>query len=87
MSGASSDIRKAATGGVIWTASSQAIRQIIQVGVTAVLARRLMPDDFGLIGMAAVTLAFVAPLNEMGMGSALVQKRDLTPSHTGAVFW
>jgi len=71
----------------MWTASSQVARQILQVGVTAVLARRLVPDDFGLIGMAAVTLAFVAPLNELGMGSALVQKRDLTPAHAAAVFW
>jgi PST family polysaccharide transporter len=80
-------LRRAATGGVLWTASSHAARQIVQLGVTVVLARALAPDDFGLIGMAAVALAFVAPLNEMGMGAALVQRKDLTPSHAGSVFW
>ena len=87
MSQAPADIRRTAAGGVLWTASSQALRQILQVAITAILARRLVPDDFGLIGMAAVTLAFVAPLNELGMGSALVQRRELTPGHASAVFW
>jgi O-antigen/teichoic acid export membrane protein len=37
--------------------------------------------------MAAVALAFVTPLNEMGMGAALVQRKDLSPAHAGSVFW
>jgi len=80
-------VRAAAAGGVLWTASSQGIRQLIQVAVTAVLTRYLLPDDFGLIGMAAVTLAAIAPINEMGMSAALVQRKDLTPGHAAAVFW
>ncbi|HKY33081.1 MAG TPA: lipopolysaccharide biosynthesis protein, partial [Candidatus Polarisedimenticolia bacterium] len=80
-------LRRAAAGGVLWTASSQVLRQGVQLAVTIVLARHLAPADFGLIGMAAVTVACVAPLNEMGMGAALVQRRDLQPGHAGAVFW
>ena len=87
MSAAAGNLGKVAAGGVVFTATSQALRQLIQLGVTAVLARHLMPEDFGLIGMAAVTLAFVAPLNEMGMGAALVQRKELAPGHATAVFW
>ena len=87
MSATAENLGKVAAGGVVYTATSQALRQAIQLGVTAVLARHLLPEDFGLIGMAAVTLAFVAPLNEMGMGAALVQRKDLTPGHATAVFW
>ena len=87
MSDAGLDLRRAAAGGVIWTASSQLLRQAIQVGVTAVLARHLAPADFGLVGMAAVTLALVTPLNEMGLGAALVQRKDLTAAHASSVFW
>jgi len=81
------DLKRAAAGGVFWTASSQALRQALQLGVTVVLARALRPEDFGLIGMAAVTLAFITPLNEMGMGAALVQKKDMRPGHATSVFW
>jgi len=76
-----------AAGGVLWGTMSQGLRQLLQLAITALLARRLAPADFGLIGMAGVTLAFVAPLNELGMGAALVQKKDATPSHAVAVFW
>jgi len=78
---------RAAAGGVLWGTASQGVRQLLQVGITALLARRLAPADFGLIGMAGVTLAFVAPLNELGMGAALVQKKDATADHALAVFW
>jgi len=86
MSAAGSELRRSVAGGVIWTASSQVARQAIQVCVTAVLARHLLPDAFGLIGMASVAMAFAAPLNEMGLSAALVQKKDLAPSHASAVF-
>lgn len=81
------DLRRAATGGVMWTASAQTLRQGMQVVVTAVLAWHLAPEDFGLLGMVSVALALVAPLNEMGMGAALVQKKDLEPGHAATVFW
>ena len=87
MSATAENLGRVAAGGVVYTATSQALRQAIQLGVTAVLARHLMPDDFGLIGMAAVTLAFVAPINELGMGAALVQRKELSPGHATAVFW
>jgi len=80
-------LRRAAAGGVLWTASSHAARQAVQLGVTVILARALVPADFGLIGMASVALAFVTPLNEMGMGAALVQRKDLEAAHAGTVFW
>ena len=59
----------------------------MQVTITAVLAWHLLPQDFGLISMAAVALAFVAPLNEMGLGAALVQRKEIEPGHAVAVFW
>lgn len=87
MTGEPTDLRRAAVGGVASIAASQIARQGLQIGITAVLARCLAPADFGLVGMASVALAFAAPLNELGMGAALVQKRDATPSHASSVFW
>ncbi len=80
-------MRRAAVGGVLWTGSSQGLRQILQVGITAVLARHLLAEDFGLIAMVAVSLAFVAPFNELGMGAALVQRKTLMAGHCVTVFW
>lgn len=81
------DLRQSAARGVFWGASSQGLRQVIQLGVTAVLARFVLPEQFGLMGMASVTIAAAAPFNDMGMGAALVQRRHLQPRHVSAVFW
>ena len=81
------DLRRTAAGGVAWTASSQAARQAIQIVVTSILAWNLAPADFGLIGMAAVALALTAPLNEMGLSAALIQRKDLRPGHAVVAFW
>jgi len=80
-------IRQAAATGVFWTASSQGLRQVITIAIMAVLARYVAPADFGLIAMAAVALGATAPLNELGLGAALIQKREIDSSHAGTVFW
>jgi PST family polysaccharide transporter len=80
-------LRQTAAGGVFWGASTQGLRQLIQLAVTAILARYVLPEQFGLMGMASAAMASVAPFNEMGMGAALVQKRDLARGHVAAVFW
>ena len=87
MSDAPQNLGRVAAGGILWTSASQGVRQLLQIAVTAALARQLAPEDFGLLGMAGVALAFLAPLNELGMGAALVQKKDLAPAHATAVFW
>src|SRR5690625_3656069 len=51
------------------------------------LARLLTPDDFGLLAMVAIFAGFTALLADVGLGSALVQKRDATDLHFNSVFW
>lgn len=40
---------------------------------TIVLARLLLPDDFGLVGLAVIIVGFLAGLADFGIGSALIQ--------------
>lgn len=45
---------------------------------TIVVARLLTPDDYGLVGMAAIYLGLVALVSEFGIGSAIVTLHDLS---------
>ena len=45
---------------------------------TIVLARLLSPDDFGLLGLALVTISAVEKFTESGFSHALIQKKDFT---------
>src|SRR5690606_32899101 len=57
--------------------------------VRLILARLLLPEHFGLIGMAVVFTGFVSTLNELGMAAALIQrkKREIRDIHFDVAFW
>ena len=62
--------------GVIWSGVERFSVQIIQFVVSVILARLLMPDDFGLIAIVLVFTVIFQTLNEAGLGTALIHKQD-----------
>ncbi len=58
----------------------------VQLLVTAVLARLVSPDDFGLISIVTVFSAFFQLFSDMGVGVSVVQFRDLDEGDFGALF-
>lgn len=52
-----SSLKKQAISGVIWTFAQQFSVQIINFVVQIILARLLMPEDFGLIAMLIVFIS------------------------------
>jgi len=69
-----------------WSYVSTIITAIMQVGYTAIMARLLNPSDFGLVAMGGVVLRFGSYFAQMGMGSAIIQKKDLTKGQISAAF-
>jgi O-antigen/teichoic acid export membrane protein len=72
--------------GLKWSYLDTGINAVLQIGYTAVMARLLTPADFGLVAMANVVLRFGSYFAQMGMGSALVQKKDLSQEEIRAGF-
>jgi PST family polysaccharide transporter len=70
-----------------WTAGAKIAQQAIQFLLLTVLMRLLGPAAFGLVGMVVVFSGFAAIFTEMGFGSALVQRQELSESHRSTVFW
>lgn len=75
--------------GVFWNGLQLVINQSFAFIVKLVLARLLLPEQFGLIGMATVFTGFVQVLTELGMAAALIQRKDedLKPVHLNTAFW
>jgi len=65
--------------GIAWTGMAKWSTQLVTWGATVVLARLLTPEAFGIVSMATLYIGFVSLFNEMGIGSAVVNMRDLTP--------
>jgi O-antigen/teichoic acid export membrane protein len=76
-----------AARGLKWQGVEIAGRQLLSLAVFTALARLLDPTAFGLMGLVAVYLAFVGTFVEQGLGTALIQRKDLKPEHMHTVFW
>ena len=64
-----------------WQFSLIAFRTIAQLLVIAILARLLTPGDFGVVAIANLVIGFIASFTQIGLGQALVQRKDLTQRH------
>ena len=73
--------------GVKWSATSQFGRQGIQWVTIAILARLLVPEDFGLVGMTTVVIGFLALFKDLGTSAAVIQRQDLPEELLSSVFW
>lgn len=74
-------------GGMKWTASSTLINTVLQLGQYVVLARLLSPNDFGLMGMIIVIISFAQVFTDMGLGSAIIQKKNVTENQLSTLYW
>jgi O-antigen/teichoic acid export membrane protein len=65
-------------GAIAWTAAAKWSSQILTWLCLLIVARLLIPSDFGIVGVAGVYLGLVAVFSEFGFGSAVITLRDLT---------
>lgn len=72
--------------GVFFTAIARYAGIAVTLAVTAILARLLTPDDFGVVAIAVVIVTFFDMLSDMGIGPAVIQNRSLTDSDMSSIF-
>jgi PST family polysaccharide transporter len=78
--------RKVARGGLA-TVLSEGFRGLSRVVTTAVLARLLTPDDFGVVAMVAGFTALLQGIADGGLSAAAIRQRNLTPQQSTNLFW
>src|SRR2546425_748243 len=64
--------------GLAYTGAARWLAQLLAWASTLVVARLLAPEDYGLVGMAALYIGLVALVNEFGLGIAIITRRELT---------
>jgi len=79
--------KQAVAAGVKSAGSSGALINILQLLQLVVLARLLAPSDFGLMGMATVVIGFANLFADMGTGSAIVHRQDVTKKSLSTLYW
>ena len=71
----------------VWASIQQFGRMGISFLSNIVLARLLMPEDYGTIGMLAIFMAIAAVFIDSGLGNALIQKSDITDKDYSTIFY
>ena len=64
--------------GVAWTAAAKWASQALSWISWLIVARLLTPEDYGLVGMAAIYLGLITLLSEFGLGTAVLAVRELS---------
>ncbi len=63
--------------GIPWTFLTLAGSRLVQIGGTVVLARLLVPEDFGLVALALTISIFLGLVANLGLGGVFVVDQDL----------
>lgn len=80
-------LRGQATKGARWTGGAMGIRILLQFIQLAVLARLLRVEDFGLMAMVNVVLAFALAFADSGVSNAIIHYRDATRNELSSLYW
>jgi O-antigen/teichoic acid export membrane protein len=80
-------LRKRATSGARWTAAATGARILLQFVQLAVLARLLRVEDFGLMAIANVVLAFAVTFGDAGVSNAIIHFRDAKREELSSLYW
>ena len=81
-----SSIKQQMMSGVFYTAVAKYSGIVISLVVMAVLARLLSPDDFGIVAIATVIIAFFELFTNIGFSSAIIQNKELTDKDLSNIY-
>lgn len=80
-------LKHASANGLAINFGFQFVRFGLQFLYQILIARLLVPADFGLVAMTAPVLAFVGLFADFGLTQATVQKPDITQAQLSFIFW
>ena len=73
--------------GSFWMLNSNLFGRALNLARGVILARLLVPDDFGLFGLATVVIGFTGMFADVGAGVFLVYSQDCVEEHVDTAFW
>ena len=62
---------------VSYNSLATVIHLVVMAVANIILTRILSPSDYGIVGFAAIFTAFLSQFSDLGIGSAVVQKKEL----------
>src|SRR5438876_3239270 len=80
-------IKKKAIQGGVHNAVSMVASLILRLGSVAVLARILVPEDFGVIGVVMAFTLIAERFRDLGLSLPVVQNQKISHEQVSGLFW
>ncbi len=80
-------LKKKTVSAFKWSFLSQGGRQGLQWVTTLILARLLLPSDYGLMGMSMVLIGFAHIFKGLGTSSAIIQSKNISEITCSTLFF
>ena len=80
------NLSQRAVRGSFWVFSLRIVQQLFGLARLLIIARILSPHDFGLMGIALLTMATLETFSQTGFQAALIQKKEDIRSHLDAAW-
>ena len=69
------------------TALAQGAQFFLNLAYIMVLARLLVPQDFGMVAMVTTVMGFLRIFQDAGLSTATVQRQEITHAQVSNLFW
>ena len=74
-SGSDDNLSQKVSRGALWVTVGTIVSRVLGLISSIILARLLLPSDYGIMAIAMATIAIAESLTQTGFGSALIQKQ------------
>jgi O-antigen/teichoic acid export membrane protein len=81
------NVKKKFISSLGWQSVNVLTQITLQLIFIAVMVRQLSKDDMGVMGIALALVGFIEIFSQIGIGPALIQRKDLTPSQISGAFF
>ena len=81
------NLKRKSIHGAFFTAAGAAADFVVRLAATVVLARLVLPEHWGLVGMVTAITAIAEQFRDLGLSAATVQKKEISHQQVTNLFW
>lgn len=81
------DIKSQIVSGMFWKFAERIIAQGVSFVVSVILARILMPEDYGAVAIVSVFISIANVFITSGLNVSLIQRKDTDDTDFSTIFW
>ncbi len=82
----SDSLKRVTIRNIGYNSVAKVIQLVVMAAANIILTRTLAPSDYGIVGFALIFITFLTQFSDLGIGSAAIQKKELTERELSTAF-